>query len=63
MYSLWVSLVPGTKVIKAGRIFVLRKLIVWQERERQTSKNFPEVKFGIKKMASKLRLKAAREGS
>lgn len=34
MYSLWVSLVPGTKMIKAGRIVVLRKLIVWQERER-----------------------------
>lgn len=42
MYSLWASLVPGAKVSKAGRIFVLWKLIVW--RERQASKDIPGVK-------------------
>lgn len=37
MYSLWVILVPGAKVIKAGRIFVLPKLLVWQKRQASKS--------------------------
>lgn len=48
-YSLWVSLLPDAKVSKAGRVLILRKLTVWQQ--RQILKQVPRGKFGIKKMA------------